>query len=98
MEKRMSDTDIDRQAERMLEAALGGMTPHEALLEASRNESADADARRSHREESRAGPEAAGRTREIAGLNTRAVVTKTGAVAPVFFWRVFAARHRQIPG
>ena len=45
MEKRMSDTDIDRQAERMLEAALGGMTPHEALLEASRNESADVDAR-----------------------------------------------------
>lgn len=41
----MSDTDIDRQAERMLEAALGGMTPHEALLEASRNESADVDAR-----------------------------------------------------
>jgi len=45
MEKRMSDTDIDRQAERMLEAALGGMTPHEALLEASRNDSADVDAR-----------------------------------------------------
>ena len=41
----MSDTDIDRQAERMLEAALGGMTPLEALLEASRNESADVDAR-----------------------------------------------------
>ncbi|HRF29085.1 MAG: hypothetical protein KAX60_08740 [Azonexus sp.] len=41
----MSDTDIDRQAERMLEAALGGMTPHEALLEASRNDSADVDAR-----------------------------------------------------
>ena len=45
MEKRMSDMDIDRQAERMLEAALGGMTPHEALLEASRNDSADVDAR-----------------------------------------------------
>lgn len=41
----MSDTDIDRQAERMLEAALGGMTPHEALLEASRNDSTDVDAR-----------------------------------------------------
>ena len=41
----MSDTDIDRQAERMLEAALGGMTPHEALLEASRNDSADVDVR-----------------------------------------------------
>lgn len=41
----MSDKDIDQQAERMLEAALGGMTPHEALLEASRNESAEVDAR-----------------------------------------------------
>lgn len=41
----MSDQDIDQQAERMLEAALGGMTPHEALLEASRAESADIDAR-----------------------------------------------------
>ncbi len=41
----MSEQDIDQQAERMLEAALGGMTPHEALLEASRAESADLDAR-----------------------------------------------------
>ena len=41
----MSDLDVDQQAEKMLEAALGGMTPHEALLEASRNESADVDAR-----------------------------------------------------
>ncbi|MBL8404118.1 MAG: hypothetical protein JNL16_06210 [Dechloromonas sp.] len=41
----MSEQDIDQQAERMLEAALGGMTPHEALLEASRAESADVDAR-----------------------------------------------------
>ncbi len=44
-EQRMSEQDIDQQAERMLEAALGGMTPHEALLEASRAESADVDAR-----------------------------------------------------
>lgn len=41
----MSDQDIDQQAERMLEAALGGMTPHQALLEASRAETADVDAR-----------------------------------------------------
>lgn len=41
----MSDKDTDQQAERMLEAALGGKTPHEALLEASRAESADVDAR-----------------------------------------------------
>lgn len=41
----MSDKDIDQQAERMLEAALGGMTPHQALLESSRAESADVEAR-----------------------------------------------------
>jgi len=45
MEICMSDHDADQQAEKMLEAALGGMTPHEALLEASRNDSADVDAR-----------------------------------------------------
>lgn len=45
MEKRMSDQDIDQQAERMLEAALGGRTPHQALLESSRAESADVTAR-----------------------------------------------------
>jgi hypothetical protein len=44
-EQCMSEQDIDQQAERMLEAALGGMTPHEALLEASRAESADVDTR-----------------------------------------------------
>jgi hypothetical protein len=32
-------------AERMLEAALGGMTPHEALIQASLAESADSEAR-----------------------------------------------------
>lgn len=32
----MSDKDTDAQAERMLDAALGGLTPHQALLEASR--------------------------------------------------------------
>lgn len=41
----MSDPDIDQQAEKMLEAALGGMTPHQALLEASRNERADTEGR-----------------------------------------------------
>lgn len=41
----MSKNDIDQQAEKMLEAALGGMTPHEALLEASRAESADIEGR-----------------------------------------------------
>lgn len=37
----MPDHDTDAHADRMLEAALGGMTPHEALLEASRAENAD---------------------------------------------------------
>lgn len=35
----------DIQAERMLEAALGGMTPHEALIQASLAESEDREAR-----------------------------------------------------
>lgn len=35
----------DVNAERMLEAALGGMTPHEALIQASLAESADREAR-----------------------------------------------------
>ncbi len=36
----MSENITDADVERMLEAALGGMTPHEALLEASRAENA----------------------------------------------------------
>ena len=32
----MSDMDTDAQAERMLDAALGGLSPHQALLAASR--------------------------------------------------------------
>lgn len=32
----MSEEDTDIQAQRMLDAALGGLTPHEALLAASR--------------------------------------------------------------
>lgn len=37
--------DDEVNAERMLEAALGGMTPHEALIQASIAESADSEAR-----------------------------------------------------
>lgn len=37
----MSDNEHDENAERMLQAALGGMTPTEALLAASRAESED---------------------------------------------------------
>lgn len=36
----MADETPDHEAERMLNAALGHLTPHEALLEASRAESA----------------------------------------------------------
>ena len=32
----MSEMDTDAQAERMLDAALGGLSPHQALLAASR--------------------------------------------------------------
>ena len=41
----MSDKDIDAQTERMLTAALGGKTAHEALLDASRAEIADVEGR-----------------------------------------------------
>lgn len=37
--------DEDQDAARMLEAALGGMTPHEALIEASRAQTADVEGR-----------------------------------------------------
>ena len=41
----MSEETLDEQAERMLKAALGGMTPHEALLAATREDSAKAEER-----------------------------------------------------
>ncbi|UCV30023.1 hypothetical protein [Ferribacterium limneticum] len=37
----MSDKDTDLNADRMLEAALGGMTQHEALIQASLADTAD---------------------------------------------------------
>ncbi len=37
----MPENDLDAKAERMLDAALGGLTPHEALLQASRAEAAN---------------------------------------------------------
>lgn len=39
------NSEDEVNAERMLEAALGGMTPHEALIQASLAESADSEAR-----------------------------------------------------
>lgn len=41
----MPDKDTDLNADRMLEAALGGMTPHEALIQASLADTADAEGR-----------------------------------------------------
>lgn len=41
----MPDEDLERQAERMLEAALGGMTPHQALIQASLADAAKVDER-----------------------------------------------------
>ncbi len=41
----MSDKEIDNDAERMLQAALGGMTPTEALLAATRAELEDVEGR-----------------------------------------------------
>lgn len=41
----MPDEDLDSKAERMLNAALGGLTPHEALLKASREETSKVDER-----------------------------------------------------
>jgi hypothetical protein len=44
-ENDMPEDDLDAQAERMLKAALGGLTPQEALIEASRADTADAAGR-----------------------------------------------------
>ena len=50
----MSEKELDDKAERMLNAALGGLTPHEALLKASREEAAKVDERGAAREKNRA--------------------------------------------
>ena len=41
----MSDKDLDAYADSMLNAALGGLTPHQALLQASLADSANVDER-----------------------------------------------------
>lgn len=41
----MSDKDLDAYADSMLNAALGGLTPHQALLNASIADSANVDER-----------------------------------------------------
>ncbi|RIX49628.1 MAG: hypothetical protein D3M94_01115 [Rhodocyclales bacterium GT-UBC] len=49
----MSKKDLALQADQMLEAALGGLTPHQALLEASLAEAANVDERAAAREKNR---------------------------------------------
>ena len=49
----MSEKELDDKAERMLNAALGGLTPHEALLKASREEAAKVDERAAARDKNR---------------------------------------------
>jgi len=41
----MPEEDLDLKADRMLEAALGGLTPHQALIRASLAEAANVDER-----------------------------------------------------
>jgi len=41
----MPDNDLDAQAERMLEAAMGGLTPHQLLMQTSQADAANADER-----------------------------------------------------
>jgi hypothetical protein len=45
MENSMPEEDLDAKADRMLDAALGGLTPHEALVQASLAAAANADER-----------------------------------------------------
>ena len=49
----MPDKDLDDKVERMLNAALGGLTPHEALLKASRDEAANVAERAAAKEKNR---------------------------------------------
>jgi hypothetical protein len=53
MENSMPEEDLDAKADRMLDAALGGLTPHEALVQASLAEAANADERNVANEKNR---------------------------------------------
>lgn len=53
MEIPMPDKDLDEKVERMLNAALGGLTPHEALVKASLDEAANVDERAAAKEKNR---------------------------------------------
>ncbi len=49
----MPEEDLDAKADRMLDAALGGLTPHEALVKASLAEAANVDERNLAKEKNR---------------------------------------------
>jgi len=49
----MPEEDLEAKADRMLDAALGGLTPHEALVQASLAESANVDERNLANEKNR---------------------------------------------
>jgi hypothetical protein len=53
MENPMPEEDLDAKADRMLDAALGGLTPHEALVKASLAEAANVDERNLAKEKNR---------------------------------------------
>jgi ABC-type transporter Mla subunit MlaD len=53
MEIPMSEENLDEKVERMLNAALGGLTPHEALLKASLDEAANVAERAAAKEKNR---------------------------------------------
>ena len=44
-DENVNEQNVDERIERMLEAARGGLTPHEALIQASLAEAADVDGR-----------------------------------------------------
>jgi hypothetical protein len=49
----MEDKELDSKTEQMLNAALGGLTPHEALVKASLEEAANVDERKAAAEKNR---------------------------------------------
>ena len=52
-ENSASEESLDAKVDRMLEAARGGLTPHEALVQASLAEAANVDERAAAREKNR---------------------------------------------
>lgn len=49
----MPEKDLDEKVDRMLNAALGGLTPHEALIKASQDEAANVGERAAAKKKNR---------------------------------------------